>query len=160
MALKGKKKSKKVEKKFDLEEKELKEKDSNDIDEPSEDAFSSMLPDNKTLSKDIDEDESSYASGIILQTYVQGKRPKKPMSVDKLVLNSISLVESGYQLIPWIEGRNNSDPYIDECIKNSSSGDIGDLMDSSDVLNLQDDFIDSEDDLNKEDDGSDSLEVI
>lgn len=155
MALKKKnkkvKKNKVEEKRFDLEE-SVEESVSQDDDNGDYEDFSTLLPDDKTMSSSDDSEDT-----IILQTYVQNKKPKKPESVDKLVLNSIELVESGYKLIPWIQSKYEPDSYIDDCIQASSSGEeIGDLMESSDVLDLQDDLFD----LDYDEDDPNSLEVM
>lgn len=156
MALKKKKNTrKKDEEKFDLQEEVTKDEEVSegftDIDSRSE--FNDVISDTQILSSDPN------ANKIILQTYTRGKVVKMPTSTDVLIANSIKLVKAGKNILPWIDVNKYRDEFIDEAIKSSSDGsEIGDLIEDSGIIELDDDFDEYKKDKNKAD--SSKIEVV
>lgn len=156
MALKKKKNTrKKDEEKFDLQEEVTKDEEVSegftDIDSRSE--FNDVISDTQILSSDPN------ANKIILQTYTRGKVVKMPTSTDVLITNSIKLVKAGKNILPWIDVNKYRDEFIDEAIKSSSDGsEIGDLIEDSGIIELDNDFDEYKKDKNKAD--SSKIEVV
>lgn len=156
MALKKKKITKKKnDEKFDLQEEVTKDEEVSegftDIDSRSE--FNDVISDTQILSSDPN------ANKIILQTYTRGKVVKMPTSTDVLIANSIKLVKAGKNILPWIDVNKYRDEFIDEAIKSSSDGsEIGDLIEDSGIIELDDDFDEYKKDKNKSD--SSKIEVV